>query len=52
MQEFSRQVATEIEVFKGRSGVESAEVSGVSPLFFLLHRRPGRGSLDSAVGDR
>lgn len=37
VQEFSRQVATEIEeVFKGRSGVESAEVSGVSPLFCFI----------------
>lgn len=31
---FSRQVAIEEEeVFKGKSGVESGEVSGVSPLF-------------------
>lgn len=31
---FFRQVAIEVEeVFKGRSGVERGEVSGVSPLF-------------------
>lgn len=38
------------KVFKGRSGVQRGEVSGVSPLFPT--ERPGRGSQDSAVGDR
>lgn len=34
MQELFRQVAIEVEeVFKGSSGVESGEVSGVSPFF-------------------